>query len=81
MSAQPLAAEAASLIEIETSAIIFDFGMRACYIPHYFGTKDKTLNAICFFRVIRVRLQESVIAGNAFRPWCLTVMFALWYGR
>ena len=22
----------------------FDIGMQACYIPHYFGTKDKTLN-------------------------------------
>ena len=35
--------------------------MQACYIPHYFGMKDKTLNAICFFRV---RLQESVVVGE-----------------
>ncbi len=28
-------------------AINFDFGMQACYIPHYFGTKDKTLSVTC----------------------------------
>jgi hypothetical protein len=27
-------------------AIIFDFGMQACYIPHYFGRKDKILSVI-----------------------------------
>ena len=40
-------------------AIIFDFGMQACYIPHYFGTADKTLKV----ELYRIKMHRTQITA------------------